>query len=106
MPLRIVATRPNPALLMLPWTTPLEEWTDHVVPLPRGLSRHVVRIVRIGDRTYAAKETVEAIAFREYQMLRDLQRIRLPAVVPEGVVTGRLDANGEELPAVLLTEHL
>jgi hypothetical protein len=106
MPLRIVATRPNPALLMLPWALPLEEWTDHVVPLPRGLSRHVVRIVRIGDRTYAAKETVEPIAFREYQMLRDLQRIRLPAVVPEGVVTGRLDANGEELPAVLLTEHL
>ena len=30
----------------------------------------------------------------------------LPAVVPQGVVTGREDAAGEELPAALLTEHL
>ena len=30
----------------------------------------------------------------------------LPAVVPQGVVTGRVDADGEELPAALLTEHL
>ena len=62
------------------------------VPLPRGLSRHVVRIVRLGQRTYAVKETVEEIAFREYRLLRDLQRMGLPAVVPQGVVTGRTDA--------------
>ncbi|MFC7493313.1 MULTISPECIES: DUF4032 domain-containing protein [unclassified Nocardioides] len=106
MALRIVANRPDPALLGLPWSTPLEEWTEHVVPLPRGLSRHVVRIIRLGENTYAVKETVEAIAFREYRMLRDLQRIGLPAVVPQGVVTGRVDENGEELPAALLTQHL
>ncbi|WP_395690895.1 DUF4032 domain-containing protein [Nocardioides sp.] len=106
MPLRIVANRPDPALLRLPWSTPLEEWTQHVVPLPRGISRHVVRIVRLGDNTYAVKETVEEIAFREYRMLRDLHRIGLPAVVPQGVVTGRVDADGEELPAALLTQHL
>ena len=76
------------------------------MPLPRGLSRHVVRIVRLHDRTYAVKETVEDIAFREYRLLRDLQRMGLPAVVPQGVVTGRVDADGEELPAALLTEHL
>jgi hypothetical protein len=104
--LRIVANRPDPALLGLPWSTPLEEWTEHVVPLPRGLSRHVVRIVRLGDNTYAVKETVEEIAFREYRMLRDLQRLGLPAVVPQGVVTGRVDEHGEELPAALLTQHL
>ncbi len=107
MALRIVASRPDPAIVTLPWSTPLEEWTDkHVVPLPRGLSRHVVRIVRLHDRTYAVKETVEEIAFREYRLLRDLQRMGLPAVVPQGVVTGRVDAHGEELPAALLTEHL
>nr|WP_157345141.1 DUF4032 domain-containing protein [Nocardioides sp. MAH-18] len=93
-------------MLGLPWSTPLEEWTEHVVPLPRGLSRHVVRIVRVGGRTYAVKETVEDIAFREYRLLRDLHRIGLPAVVPQGVVCGRVDATGEELPAALLTEHL
>jgi hypothetical protein len=107
MALRIVASRPDPAIVTLPWSIPLEEWTDdYVVPLPRGLSRHVVRIIRLGDRTYAVKETVEDIAFREYRLLRDLQRLGLPAVVPQGVVTGRVDADGEELPAALLTEHL
>ena len=50
-------TGPDPALLGLPWSTPLEEWTEHVVPLPRGLSRHVVRIIRLGGNTYAVKET-------------------------------------------------
>ena len=107
MALRIVASRPDPAIITLPWSLPLEEWGDaYVVPLPRGLSRHVVRIVRLRDRVYAVKETVEDIAFREYRLLRDLQRLNLPAVVPQGVVTGRVDADGEELPSALLTEHL
>jgi hypothetical protein len=107
MALHIVANRPDPALLRLPWATRLEEWDDeYVVPLPRGLSRHVVRIVRLGTRTYAIKETVEEIAFKEYHLLRDLNRLGLPAVVPQGVVTGRVDDRGEELPAALLTEHL
>ena len=107
MALRIVASRPDPAIVTLPWSVPLEEWGDpYVVPLPRGLSRHVVRIVRLRDRIYAVKETVEEIAFREYRLLRDLQRLDLPAVVPQGVVTGRVDADGEALPSALLTEHL
>jgi hypothetical protein len=107
MALRIIASRPDPAIVTLPWSTPLEEWTDEVVvPLARGLSRHVVRIVRLGHRIYAVKETQEPIAFREYRALRDLRRLDLPTVVPHGVVTGRVDANGEELPAALITEHL
>ena len=107
MAMRIVASRPDPAILGLPWSTPLEEWPeDIVVPLPRGLSRHVVRIVRLGDRVYAVKETQDDIAFREYRLLRDLHRLGLPAVVPQGVVTGRLDRSGEELPAALVTRHL
>ncbi|MBB6628606.1 DUF4032 domain-containing protein [Nocardioides sp. KIGAM211] len=107
MALRIVASRPDPAIVTLPWNLPLEEWSDDfLVPLPRGLSRHVVRIVRLHDRTYAVKETVEEIAFREYRLLRDLQRLGLPAVVPQGVVTGREDDDDEELPAALMTEHL
>ncbi|WP_110183020.1 DUF4032 domain-containing protein [Nocardioides solisilvae] len=106
MALRIVANRPDPAIVRLPWHLPLEEWTDEfVVPLPRGLSRHVVRIVRLGQRTYAVKETQEPIAFREYRTLRDLRRLDLPTVVPQGVVAGRTGADGE-LPAALVTEHL
>jgi hypothetical protein len=107
MAMRIVASRPDPAILRLPWHLPLEEWPDDVVvPLPRGLSRHVVRIVRLGSSVYAVKETNDDIAFREYRMLRDLQRINLPSVVPQGVVTGRVDRDGEDLPAALITHHL
>jgi tRNA A-37 threonylcarbamoyl transferase component Bud32 len=107
MPLRIVASRPDPAIVGLPWSVPLEEWgEDLLVPFARGLSRHVVRIVRLGQRVYAVKETQEPIAFREYRMLRDLQRLGLPAVTPQGVVAGRTTPTGEDLPAALLTEHL
>ena len=39
MALHIVASRPDPALVRLPWSTPLVDWSDdYVVPLPRGLS--------------------------------------------------------------------
>ncbi|TGN62551.1 DUF4032 domain-containing protein [Nocardioides eburneiflavus] len=107
MAMRIVASRPDPAILTLPWDLPLEEWPDDVVvPLPRGLSRHVVRIVRLGSNVYAVKETNDDIAFREYRMLRDLQRMGMPAVVPQGVVTGREAKDGEALPAALITRHL
>jgi tRNA A-37 threonylcarbamoyl transferase component Bud32 len=104
---RILATKPNPALVMLPWSVPLEEWGDeYVIPLPRGLSRHVVRFVRVGEHTCAVKETDELIARREYHLLRDLQKMGLPTVVPQAVVTGRKDATGEWLPSALVTRHL
>ena len=107
MAMRIVASRPDPAILRLPWHLPLEEWPDDVVvPLPRGLSRHIVRIVRLGSSVYAVKETNDDIAFREYRMLRDLQRMGMPSVVPQGVVTGRESRAGEDLPAALITHHL
>ncbi len=107
MAMRIVASRPDPAILRLPWHLPLEEWPDDVVvPLPRGLSRHVVRIVRLGSSVFAVKETQDDIAFREYRMLRDLQRMGMPSVVPQGVVTGRESREGEDLPAALITHHL
>ena len=93
MALRIVATRPNPALVTLPWHLSLEEWGDDVVvPLPRGISRHIVRIVRLGQEVYAVKQTREQWATREYRLLRDLRRLGLPAVEPVGVVSGRESA--------------
>jgi tRNA A-37 threonylcarbamoyl transferase component Bud32 len=105
--MRILATRPNPQLVRLPWNLPLEQWSDeHVIPLPRGLSRHVVRFVRVGEHTCAVKETDELIARREYHLLRDLQKLGLPTVVPQAVVTGRKDAADEWLPSALVTRHL
>ncbi|HET6653682.1 MAG TPA: DUF4032 domain-containing protein [Nocardioides sp.] len=107
MALRMVATRPNPALVTLPWSEPLEEWGDDVVvQLPRGISRHVVRIVRLGQDVYAVKETRERFAFGEYRLLRDLVKLGLPTVEPVGVVDGRVDADGTELEPCLVTRHL
>ena len=49
MAMRIVASRPDPAILGLPWDTPLEEWPEQVVvPHPRGLTRPRVGHVRHG----------------------------------------------------------
>ena len=57
MALQILAAPGDPALLDLPWQTPLERWpTDQLVALPRGLSRHVVRFVRLEGGVYAVKE--------------------------------------------------
>ncbi|WP_182377609.1 DUF4032 domain-containing protein [Nocardioides sp. WS12] len=107
MALHVVAARTDPALFQLPWSTPLAEWDrQYVVPLPLGLSRHVVRVVRINHQFLAVKETEETIALREYDMLRTLQRLGQPAVVPRGVVRGRTDIEGNPLPTALLTEHL
>lgn len=105
--LSIVAQRPDPTFLRLPWALPLEQWTEPLlVPLPRGLSRHVVRTVRVGEGVYAVKETTEEMARREYRLLRELQRAGLPTVRPIGVVSGRGTRDGDLLPAALITEHL
>ncbi|MFB8246843.1 DUF4032 domain-containing protein [Streptomyces sp. NPDC055952] len=109
MALQISATNPeHPALLLeLPWDVPLEEWPEqYLVPLPRGISRHVVRYSRAGDEVIAVKELAERPALREYELLRDLDRIGIPAVDPLAVVTGRTDADGAPLESVLVTRHL
>ncbi|WP_225079262.1 DUF4032 domain-containing protein [Streptomyces sp. CoT10] len=109
MGLQISATNPeHPALLLeLPWRTPLEEWPEeYLVPLPRGISRHVVRYARAGDEVVAVKELAERPALREYELLRDLDRLGIPAVDALAVVTGRTDRAGEPLEPVLITRHL
>jgi hypothetical protein len=107
MALRIVATTQQPGLVTLPWDQPLELWDNSVtVSLPRGLSRHVVRFVRLGRDVYAVKETREPIAWGEYSLLRDLRRIKAPAVEAVGVVTGRKTPAGEDIEPCLVTRHL
>ena len=107
MPLRIVAGKASPALVSLPWHLSLEDWgEEHVVALPRGISRHIVRMVRLDGDVFAVKQTREPLAFREYRLLRDLRRLGLPAVEPVGVVTGRETPEGEEIEPALVTRHL
>ncbi|YAL82861.1 DUF4032 domain-containing protein [Dermacoccaceae bacterium W4C1] len=107
MALELTASRPYPALLDLPWSTPLEEWPEEILAaLPRGISRHVVRFVRVEGRVMAVKEIKADIARREYQLLRQLRRLGQPAVEPVGVVSGRQTPEGKELDACLITRHL
>ena len=92
---------PDPALLDLPWSTPLEDWPEELLAaLPRGISRHIVRFVKVSGRVIAVKEIKDDLARREYHMLRLLQTLDLPCVEPFGVVSGRTTADGEPLDAV------
>ncbi|GAA4730557.1 DUF4032 domain-containing protein [Phytohabitans rumicis] len=104
---RITSALVDPALLDLPWSTPLEEWpADHLVALPQGISRHVVRFVKLGGTVYAVKETGERVAEREYDLLRALERIDFPAVEAVAIVADRQSRDGEPLDPVLITRHL
>src|SRR6476659_9494754 len=104
---RFLAAHSDTRLITLPWQTPLEDWPEEMfVALPRGISRHVVRFVRVGKEVYALKEVMEHVALHEYRLLRDLTRLDTPSVEPVGVVTGRLDVTGEPLDPILITEHL
>jgi len=105
--LEITSARPDPALLDLPWSLPLEQWpADTLAALPRGISRHVVRFVRLSGRVIAVKEIKAELAEREYGMLRSLGRLDLPCVEPFSVVHGRLARDGSPLDACLVTRHL
>ncbi len=106
---RFVSVPADPGLLALPWHLPLEEWPqEHLVALPRGISRHVVRFVRLGGHVYALKEAAERYVVREHQLLRDLERLDVPAVEAVGVVLDRStsDTGGEPIDPILLTRHL
>lgn len=105
--LQITASAPDPALLDLPWSLPLEDWPEKTLAaLPRGISRHVVRFARLSGQVIAVKEIKEELARREYGLLRLLRRLDVPCVEPVGVVTGRTTADGLALDDALVTRHL
>ena len=107
MAMIITAASNSTALIDLPWPVPLQDWPhDLLVNLPHGLSRHVVRFVRVGDTIYACKELGHWSAEREYQLLRGLARLNVPSVEVVGVVTDRSLPGTEPLEAVVVTKHL
>ena len=99
------------AVTGLPWQTSLENWPeDPLLTEKRGISRHIVRLVRASDdpdaEVYAIKETVAEFANREYKILRQLKQLGAPSVDPIAVVEGRTDSKGEELPCAIVTRFL
>ncbi|MDH5521606.1 MAG: DUF4032 domain-containing protein [Acidimicrobiia bacterium] len=99
----IVTKQGHPDFLDLPWGEPLETW-DHprMVKMAHGISRHIVRFMRYGDKVYALKETEPAVARSEYEILKRMQEHHLPTVEPIGVVTGL----GPMDRAMLITRYL
>lgn len=105
--LSITASEVGGELFELPWDISLEDWPEKTVAaLPKGISRHIVRFIHLGSHIVAVKETTETLAIREYEMLQKLNRLDVPCVEPVAIVSGRVDKNGEELPAALVTRHL
>ncbi len=99
------------AVTGLSWNLPLEQWPeDPMLAEKRGISRHVVRLVRSTDdpesEVYAVKETVAEFANREYKILRELTQLDSPSVQSIAVIEGRTDNSGEELPCALVTRFL
>ncbi|HEY7826747.1 MAG TPA: DUF4032 domain-containing protein [Candidatus Limnocylindrales bacterium] len=83
---------------------PLEAWSAgraDLRELPIGPSRHLVRFVQDESRLIALKEEPIEVARREYEVLRRLENLQLPAVLPLGLaeVPGRATA-------ILVTEFL
>ena len=99
------------ALYNLPWHIPLEQWPeDETLAAQRGISRHIVRLVRStsdpASEIYAVKETVEEFAVREYEALRELSLRGAPAVAQVAIVTNRHSKDNEELPCAIVTRFL
>jgi Domain of unknown function (DUF4032)/Lipopolysaccharide kinase (Kdo/WaaP) family len=97
-------------LLDLPWERPLASWSADRVgslagmrfrELPVGPSRHLVRFLVSDRRTYALKDEPLGVARREFDVLRHLADLGLPAVAAVG-----LAEQPDQDSAILVTEYL
>ena len=95
---------PTPGLLGLPWDRPLSEWVVPDVPLRDiavGMSRHLVKFVDADGLLWAVKDMPPRTAIKEYDVLRRLEDMGLPAVHPAGLVL-----QPEFETAILVTRYL
>jgi len=91
-------------MLALPWRTRLSEWDPTTVALrdiPVGPSRHLVRFIEADGALWALKSLPGRLATHEYDMLRRMEDLELPAVRAAGVVTR---PDGDD--AILVTHFL
>ncbi|MGV3522936.1 MAG: DUF4032 domain-containing protein [Candidatus Sericytochromatia bacterium] len=101
------AIRPGfPDFLELPWQLPFADWAAAQAPVeqrPIGICRHPVIFVRQQGHLYALKELPETLAEQEYQLLRRMEELHLPAVTP----VGHLRLQRETGPvSVVVTDYL
>src|SRR6266540_1138281 len=91
-------------LLDLPWELPLAEWPEATLEfrdLPVGPSRHLVRFLVVDGVLYALKELPLRVAAGEYDVLRHLEDLGLPAVRAVGIAEAP-----ERDSATLISEYL
>lgn len=102
-----ISLRPgHPNFLDLPWNLPLVEWPGHCDRLEEaacGISRHTVAFVNYGGQLYALKEQPPGLAQREYELLLQIGRLHLPAVMPVGYLETR---NYQGEASILVTHYL
>ncbi len=101
---RLRLRRATDALLALPWDLPLASWGGEramLRDLPVGPSRHLVRFVVVDGRIIALKEEPLEVAVHEYEILRTMEDLELPAVVATGLAEAP-----ERGTAILVTEYL
>jgi hypothetical protein len=82
----------------------LSEWVAPDVPLRDiavGMSRHLVKFVDADDQLWAVKDMPPRVALKEYDVLRQLEDMGLPAVRPAGLVL-----QPEFDTAILVTRYL
>jgi len=76
-------------LQKLPWYKPLTEWTERdarSLQVKSGLSRHVVRFVKVRGKSFAIKETSAETAEKEYNSYVQLCEMEVPTLRPVGRV--------------------
>ncbi len=103
----MISIRPGyPDFLDLPWHLPLAQWSGNCPRLedaPRGLSRHPVVFVNYDSALYALKELPPLLAEHEYSILEKVEFMRLPVVVPIGLIRTH-NLHGDA--CVLITRYL
>jgi DNA-binding transcriptional MerR regulator len=90
----------------LPWEIPVLEWENHdtrLEQLPRGLSRHPVVFVNYNGNLYAIKELPAGVAQQEYEALKKMEALWLPAVTPVGYAQFTIK---KRETSVIITEYL
>jgi len=78
-----------PTLQKLPWYKPLTEWTERdarSLQVKSGLSRHVVRFIKVRRKSFAIKETSAETAEKEYNSYVQLWGMEVPTLRPVGRV--------------------
>jgi hypothetical protein len=79
----------NPDFSGLPWHLPLTDWQGSCSRLEerqRGLSRHAVAFVNYDEQIFALKELPRDGAKKEFDLLNQIDQLRVPTVSPIGTV--------------------